>query len=152
MYVSIYLHKPVVEILKCYGELSDVINRILSLADEGIIELWDKPAAPPRDGASRYDVNITNESYLNLLDVNGVTNSRLSLRRILYWFVENELYNEFGWKIVNPYIDTNKLKQLKKVDKCLELIERLHNICKYEDLCNEILEKLNTLKEVIKNG
>ena len=152
MKFSIYLHKPIADTLKCYGDLSEITNKILSLGEQGLIILTDKPNVPDRQGATRYDIEVTNESYLSLVKSYPINSCRVSLRRLLYWFVENELYNEFGWKIVNSYVDTDKLKQVKKVDKCLELIERLHNTCPYEDLCNEIVEKLNTLKEVIKNG
>lgn len=152
MKFSIYLHKPIADILTCYGDLSDVVNKILSLVDEDIISIFNKPAAPDRQGAGRYEVDVTNESYLEIIKSYPVNSSQISLRRLLYWFVENEIYYEVGWKPVRMYVNKDKERELKRIQAAYDNVERVRLKTSYTTLCDEILEKLNTLKEVIKNG
>ena len=103
MKLSQYLHNDIVDVLKTFGDLNDVVNKILDAADEGYIEVEDKPPCRDRDGCDRYNIDIHNENYLELLRIHGVKSKQISLRRLLYWFVENEIYEELGWT-TRPYI------------------------------------------------
>ena len=125
MVLSIYLHKDRVDILKTFGDLNNVINRILDACDEGYIELENKPECEPRDGASRYNVIITNENYIELLGFYGVKNKNISLRRLIYWFVDNEMYNELDWEPINDYIDSDTVKINKLVQNTISNIDKL---------------------------
>ena len=127
MKISIYLHKPIADLLKEFGNLSFVVNKILERVEDGTLELENKPAAPDRYGASRYNIDITNEYYLSLIATYSVNSPKISLRRLLYWFVENEIYEELDWKIKefgscyeltsNIVKDLNKLLTLISDDK-----------------------------------
>ena len=55
---SIYLHREIVDTLRCFGELDEVINKILEEASVGKFDVMDKPPCPDRSGAGRYDVDI----------------------------------------------------------------------------------------------
>lgn len=155
MKFSVYLHKPIADVLRCYGDLSEVTNRILSLADEGVIDVFNKPDIPNRDGAARYTIDVTNEGYLALLNTYSANSKHISLRRLLYWFVENELYYEVGWKVVNEYRDAGKDRAIKRLDSAYDNITRVKTSMQdsyVTSLCDELLSKLNIIKEVIKNG
>lgn len=133
MKLSIYLHSDIVDVLKTYGKLDDVVNSMLDAADEGEFEIENKPACRPRDGAGRYDVNVTNATYLSLLNTYGVKSKAISLRRLIYWFVENEIFNEIGWETVNDFVDRDSLKWNKQIDKVLNELERLKTMCNYSN-------------------
>ena len=96
MRISLYLHKDIINTLRYYGDISDVINKILELCENDVVDLFDKPAAPPRGDASRIEVNITNSYYLSLMEEFPKNSSKISLRRLLYWFVENDMFEETG--------------------------------------------------------
>lgn len=133
MKLSIYLHSDIVDVLKTYGKLDDVVNSMLDAADEGEFEIENKPECRPREGAGRYDVNVTNATYLSLLNTYGVKSKAISLRRLIYWFVENEIFNEIGWETVNDFVDRDTLKWNKQIDKVLNELERLKTMCNYSN-------------------
>ena len=151
MTFSVYLHRPIADVLKCYGDLDSVTNRILALGDEGVIEIMDKPAIPPREGAIRFNINVTNESYLSLLNSFAPNSSHISLRRLLYWFVENEMYNELGWKVVNPYKDAKREAWLKKICKIKSDLSKLvlSLPAEHKYIANDAVQKLTTLEEIL---
>lgn len=151
---SIYLHQEIVNTLRCFGELSEVINKILEEAANGEFDVMFKPACPSRIGAGRYDIDITEPNYLELLNAYSPFSSKISLRRLIYWFVENEIYEELGWEATNNYV--NRKRQLfdKKVQTALNELDRslqyAPTTAKVEvmNICN----KIRDLQEYLKNG
>lgn len=154
MKVSIYLHKPIVETLLCYGSLEDVTNRILDACESGEIDIMDRPKVPPRDGAGRYDVDIRSDYYMELLDTFSPTSPRISLRRLLYWFVENEMYDVLGWEPTYEYIDNEKRRILKMIQDVNGKLTRFKRYLNEGELiwANIVLENLNILKETVNDG
>ena len=151
MYFSIYLHQPIADTLRCYGNLDDVVNRILSLGDEGAIDIMNKPVPPDREGAIRFDVNVTNESYIKLLDTFSPKSSHISLRRLLYWFAENEIYNEVGWTVVNNLVDAKREKTLRKIRKMKAEAERLRLTLEAEPryYIDNVIKSLNAMEKTV---
>ena len=154
MNVSIYLHKPIVNLLRCFGDLSDVINKILDAGDQGLFDIMDKPSCESREGASRYNVNITNATYLSLLNEYSVNSPRISLRRLIYWFVENEMYIELDWPMNNEYVDDFKTKFNKKLTDAINTFQSLkilaQSVYKNEVLLETIEDCYEELKEKYK--
>lgn len=149
MILSVYLHKDKVDVLKMFdSDLSQAINKMLDAADQGYFDVEDKPECESRDGASRYNVNVTNESYLQLLQTFGVKSKRVSLRRLIYWFVDNEIYNELGWEVCDGHNNADKDKYNKKVDKIIGETEKLlFSSTNYEtEIVQEILNLLYNLR------
>ena len=147
MNMSIYLHPYIVDTLKMFGNLSDVINRIINDMGEerGYI---DYPQCTSRDGASRYEINVTNEDYLSMYNKYGPQSPRASLRRMIYYFVDNEIYSELGWEQINEYNDrdTEYLKRrLNDMETSANKIKlRLINLT---DPMNEVLTLINNVRE-----
>lgn len=150
MVISVYLHDYVADTLRCYGTLSEVVNKILEDTASGKYELFDKPPCPSRQGAKRYDVDITNEFYLELLTCYDVRSSHISLRRLLYWFVENEMPELLEWKKVNVFVDSKEKIYRKKLSDAINSLQRASLYCSGDNF--EILTNIinNLLK--IKNG
>lgn len=91
MRVSIYLHQSILDELACYGELDEVVDRILTLGEQGVIDLENRPPCRPRTDAKRVTVDVHNTYYITLVRSYPRNSSLISLRRILYWFVENDM-------------------------------------------------------------
>lgn len=154
MIFSVYLHSPIAETLKCYGDLSEVTNKILEYAEQGSFDIVDMPKCPDRNGASRYDINVTSEYYISLVESFPPNSPRISLRRLLYWFVEQEMYNALEWVPTFPYISKEKSNILKKIGGIESDLHKLLLKLNEEEhqYCRNVILKLNELEEVIQNG
>ena len=154
MIFSIYLHKPIAETLMCYGDLSEVVNRILEVSEKGVFDVVDMPKCEPRDGATKYFIEVTNETYLELVASYPPNSPRLSLRRLLYWFVEQEIADVLGWEPVNEYVSKDKEKILKKLGGVQSELYKLERNLNYEEveILKRIYVELIRLKEVVENG
>ena len=149
MKVSVYLHDEIYGILRCYGDINTVVNRILDEASAGAFDVMDKPNVPSRAGARRFDVDITNRDYLELLYTYPQNSCRISLRRLLYWFVENEMYEILDWQVTDDYRDKDFDKRNRLVKSTRQMLERLHRICNGND--KDLTEQaLNLIKELEK--
>lgn len=153
MRMSIYLSNDVADILRCYGTIDDVVHRILVAGAEGLIDIMEKPTIAEKKGGHYYKVNIKEPMYLELLELYGTKSSRISLRRLLYWFVENEIYEELGWEPQSGFITTNSDRSF---DVLMELKQYVHKASKlmpeYYDQFNEIKQTLNKIEEEIWNA
>ncbi len=154
MIYSIYLHNNIIETLSCYGDLSDVVNNILDAAEQGSFDIVDLPPAPSRDGATRCEINITSEYYLTLASTFPMNSPRISLRRILYWFVEQEMYDALEWEAVNEYKSKEKTKILKKLQAVKLNFEKVTTLLNYEEkaYAKAILDHIINLEEIVKDG
>ena len=154
MLFSIYLHSPIAEILMCYGDLSEVVNKILDAGEEGAFDIIDCPKCLSREGASRYDIDVANEYYISLLETFPINSTRISLRRLLYWFVENEMYDVLEWEPTFKYRNKQKEKILKKLDCIIADFSKL-TLKLYKgtemNFAKSALEHLKSLQEVIKD-
>lgn len=150
---SLYLHSDIVYILKLYcGSLQQAVDRILNEYDIGNIDIENKPTCRSREGAGRYDVIVTNRSYLDMVELYGVKSKRISLRRLLYWFVEYEIYNELGWEPIIQdknnaiYIRDRYIEQCKKSLTKLK-IHLAKNVMNGVDLVNHAIDLILQLRE-----
>lgn len=153
MICSIYLHNEIAEILKSFGELSEVVNKILQEGANGSFDFMDKPNIQSRDGAKRYEINVQQEDYLNLLKCFPINSPKISLRRLLYWFVENEIYVDLNWKQCNYYKNIKTQKIIKIIEIIKSDVTKL-NILLPTEFTNknyDIMSILKQLEEHFKN-
>lgn len=95
---TVYLSYPVIEVLTCLGpSLDDVVNKILAYGEQGLFDLEEKPPVGAKTGGKYCTINITNQHYIDMVATLGLKNNTISLRRLLHWFVEEEIYEECGW-------------------------------------------------------
>lgn len=149
MKFSIYLHREIKETLQAFGDLSTVVNKILELGENGAFDLTDKPSSPDRGDAGRVTIDVTNEYYLSLLDNYTPNSPRISLRRLLYWFVENEIYEELGWEYnefsKEKYICLNSINDtLKHLQKLIDIVDTEH-----KEYVQNAINSLKSLEGVI---
>lgn len=148
MKVSMYLHKEVVDVLKMFGPLNEVINKIV---DDNIdsCDLSALPPAPSKDNATRYNLIIDNETYEALVEHYGATSNKCAIRRLVYYFVESEMYE--GWPIVREYVDDRleyvkrRVKELKNT--CKKLIVKAES--EELEIANKIAELIGELEELV---
>lgn len=145
MVMSLYLHDEIHSILRCYGTLDEVINRILDAGTAGEFDFTDKPRVPDRTGARRFNVDVQNEEYLTLVKYHNYNSPKTSLRRLVYWFVENEMYDILEWEVVNNYTDRYYEKRKKLTKRIRQDLETLSNISTAEDF-----DKIDTALKIIK--
>lgn len=152
MIQSIYLHREIVDVLRCYGTLDEVVNRILQEGAEGKFDLMYKPACPGREHAGRYDIDINEPNYLELLSQYGPYSSKISIRRLIYWFVENELYEEFEWEPINNFENSQSKLCKKKLNIALSELEKCKKYAPHsaidaiDELCGGIIKLQEYLK------
>lgn len=156
MIQSIYLHSHIVNTLRTFGNLSEVINRILQAGADGKIELTDRPPCINRAGASRYNIDITQPEYLELLNYYPLNSPKVSIRRIIYWFVDFEIYNQLNWKPQNKYVDKDLQLLCSHINKARNSIERIELVKKDNEeviaMTKSINDLLVKLEEYLKNG
>lgn len=158
MKVSIYLHQYIVDILGQYGTLQDVVNKILDEASAGKFTFEDKPACASREGASRFDIDITNKEYLELISTYPVNSPRISLRRLVYWFVDNEMMYDLGWQATSKYVSKQEGRRTKRYDMTMDALTKLQLCLRNSynlpliDKLQSIVEQLSELKEEVKHG
>ena len=116
MTINIHLHKEIADTLRCFGDLSTVVNKILQAGALGVIDIMDKDACPDKEGCEHCRIEVTEPNYLELYKMYGPKNRRISLRRLLYWFVENEIYEELGWHTVAEIVDKRAILFEKKLN------------------------------------
>ena len=81
---------------------------------------------------------------------------RVSIRRILYWFVDFEIYNELGWKAVNAFEDSSQKRNLKIINDVTGGLYKLKtlnkNDCRLSERIDDVIESVNSLKEYLTYG
>lgn len=126
--LDIRLHKEYVDVLTQFGTLSYTTNCILNACEIGAIDLFDKPVAPPKDGTQKHIITIDNLWYEQLLDDYGPKNMHISLRRLLYWFVDNEIYNDIGLQIDATKRTVLDTRFAREKATCIQQLKKLQNL------------------------
>lgn len=147
MKVNLYLHKEIVQILKLFGDLTDVINKIVNEYIDSC-DLSSLPQAPEKTDATKYVIDIDNETYSALVESYGPTSSKCSIRRLIYYFVEGEMYS--GWPIVSEYKDERIEYVSKRVKELKYICKRIKSKCESDELditqkIEEFVSKLEVL-------
>lgn len=125
MTINIHLHKEIADSLRFFGDLSTVVNKILQAGADGVIDIMDKDTCPDKEGCEHCRIEVTEPNYLELYKMYGPKNRRISLRRLLYWFVENEIYEELGWQPINTEIvDKRAILFEKKLNTAITELTR----------------------------
>lgn len=145
MVIRVYLDKTIVDVLRCYGDLNKVVNQILTFGAEGKFEVMDKPTAPPRQNGKYYDIDVWEPEYLDMYDIYGSKSSRISLRRLLYWFVQNEMYDVLNMEVEKNYTSDNS-QAVGLICAIRRHLQRLRGLIKNTDPLKEMTNILNSIE------
>lgn len=148
---KIYLHEYITDILNSFGGLEAAVNKIVDAAMAGTISYESLPTAPDRAGIPRIDILIKNEDYISQCDALGRNNKNISLRRLIYYFVDNELFEELDWELSEK---VQQAKDIKFIDALAKIMPAAQNLFKHAQGDNKVLAKniLEILKEISINA
>lgn len=148
MTVNVYLHKEIADTLMCFGDLSKVVNDILAAGADGAFDIMDKERCPSKDNCEHYRIDITEPYYLSLYELYGPKSSHISIRRLLYWFVENEIFDELGWSPQNIVVNTQQNKFKKKIQNAITELNRAIRFTTKLNVKEKLSEIINQLGEL----
>ena len=145
MTYKVYLHDEIISTLSIFGDLSAVTERIILETLDNDIDIERLPKAGDRTGAIRKNIEIIHSGILEYLESITYNNHapKSPIRNLLYWFVNEEIYNEWGWTVNSTSTteqDETRKSYLKACEKSLcyltnEKLKRAMNILK--DLLEE---------------
>ena len=119
-------------ILTVFGSIEDVIYKALELCENGEIDLENLPQTAnfANTETKTIPVIITNSYYENLRNIYGATSPKVSLRKLLCYIVENEIYFDYHWEVVQVYdketrnkINSYKYDITNKATKLVKLLK-----------------------------
>lgn len=149
MVYNVYLHKYVIDILSQFGEIDTVINHIVDAGMAGAFSMQDLPKAPDRTPGemTQLQVDIHNVEYNELLGSRGGRSMTYSLRRIIYHFVDNEIYSELGWEPVASAAEMSSFT--RRLANLITDAMRLHRSCPFtlRPYCNKVLTALKEFND-----
>lgn len=131
--ISLYLHQDVVDVLKCFGELNDIINLIIEVCVNTDLTYGQQiSSAPSREDAKRFDVYVKKDLIESLGDIR--------VRPLIYWFVENEIYSDLEWVMTRSYRQERQIRLQKQFDKTIAEMNKLNDMCdgKITDAINHV--------------
>lgn len=92
----IRIHRDYYDVLQQFGGLSKVANAMADLVYAGLVDVREMPRSPEANAdCIGCSVTMTSPGYEALVEEYGVSSPKVSIRRWLYYFVENELYSEY---------------------------------------------------------
>lgn len=98
--IDVRLHEDYYNVLTQFGTLDQVVDKAINAIEAGSIDLDCIPACPPLTGTHKYIVTVDNLFYDDLVQIYGSHSNRISMRRILYYIVDSELYSTLHWEPV----------------------------------------------------
>lgn len=139
MQMSVYLLPDTVEILRQFGTLSEVTDRILYACEAGEIDIYGKPSFV-RSECRRFDIDVTSTYYIELLTKYPAGSAKISLSRLLNWFATEEIYAILGWSTDSIIKTSTIFNKIAAICKEIEIINRK---CK-DPALTEIQKQLTT--------
>lgn len=134
-----------VNILNQFGDIDTVVNKVLDLVENGYIPAFNLPVACSSNVPMRkITVHITNKWYMDCITQN--ISRSISLRRILQFFVDNELFSEYNWQIVRKQRDDFKIALSEGVTNLITAATRTTNQAIRDKLYN-IIVQLHMMEE-----
>ena len=145
MRINLSVPDDVAAMMEMFGDVSEVTNKILHLAETEQISVMNKPAVNDIQHPRKLSILVNNEYYEDLVLTYGITSRNISLKRLLCWFFETEQYLQFNWKPKNEYIN-KRIERFKSVltkaeaDIMTAAISMPEHITEIKDVCAKIRE------------
>lgn len=153
MRISVYLSDSIINELTSYGPLDEVVDNILQLGETGQIDLEQRPKCKNREHDRRVDIDVTNMYYLELMTHYPPNSSNISLRRLLYWFVENDLCSMLTpSNVQNDKPVDNTLRYSKRYKYIVHIAGKLLNDIDSTDVQLAFTEHLRDAYNILKEA
>ena len=123
--IDVRLHEDYYNVLTQFGTLDQVVDKAINAIEAGSIDLDNIPACPPLTGTHKYIVTVDNLFYDDLVQIYGSHSNRISMRRILYYIVDSELYNTLHWEPVRNTSPASR--RSKRIDNLLYEMAKVIN-------------------------
>lgn len=149
MKYNLNISKDYYDILVMFGDINDVIDKVLKIVERGEIDIDNLPDSVVRGPKKHIVVNIDSEWYEHMQGIYGPTSPRISISRLLYYFVDNELYVDYDWKIVRKCDDKTSNKLLKILDDVDRNIGQLKHLVKDTQDYNKLEQIYKDLYDII---
>lgn len=114
--MRITVNRSTVQILKAFGDINTVTDKILDYCEASGNAFEDMPPVMLED-PTKINIEVTNSTFLQLLSVYGSRNNKISLARVLEWFVTNEEYINLGWSLNSKPVLKSNNKMRSKILK-----------------------------------
>ncbi len=114
--MRITVNRSTVQILKAFGDLNEVTDKILDYCEETDNPFEDMPPVQLNE-PTKISVEVTNTTFLQLVNLYGARSNKVSLARVLEWFVTNEEYVNLGWSLSSPPVLKSNNKMRLKILK-----------------------------------
>lgn len=146
--VNITISDEYYKILRLFGTMDEVVQKALMLAEKGDIDLETCPYVQQFGRLKHIVVTVNNAYYESLRALHGATSPKASINRLLYYIVDNELYEAYGWKQVNKYNEETEAKiegykstilhNINKLSKMLTRTEQQDKLKQAYDLISDL--------------
>lgn len=147
MIKTVYLDGSTADLLRCYGTIEEVINKIVDAYMNGVLDIEQMDNAPPRLDANKYTIDITNEDYEILSYSYSEKSKHISIRRMIYTFVNNDMFNVLGWQQVNKYVSSKNNIVNKKLNVVLNELISLKRLVS-SPIDNELMQIKNLINDI----
>ena len=138
--VTATLYKDTVEYLERIGSIQQCLDILVQAADDGLIDLVDKPPVHRHGSMRKYDLIVDNENYEQMLEEHGAKSTIVSVSRLLTWAVDTEVFAVLPETYFDNVRDNNdvkiamlkaqvtrtlcKLYDISRDDKLLQFVEQ----------------------------
>ena len=147
-YVDVRLPKDYVNLLRMYGTLEKVTQLALNMVhNETLPPIQEMDSAPSdKRGCGKYIIAVNDEQFCKDCEIYGANNPRVSIRRLLYYIVDNEIYTD--WELRTTPLETDD-KYKERINKCILIIKTLMRKAppehiKYLEKALEYIQMLDT--------
>lgn len=144
--IQVYLHKEYIDYLQHFGNLDDVVQMALQKVTAD--DFTDMDEAPPRDDTLKRTLWINCPWYETLLE-ETCHQRTYSLRKLLYWLVDNEKPVEWGWSVRPCYSYSTLVDYINHCRKATQymthIASRAHGAEAQEAL--RLIDEIDTFKE-----
>lgn len=149
MKIHVTLPQITYNILCRFGDINEVVNKICDLIVTDQMEYNDLPPLQGREGHKQFDVIVTNEQFIELYNSMNDAGKPIRMRRVLQYFVDMELYVEFGWPIVNePKRNTDvEMRAISSLCGVITTLTKLSKTWKTSE--DNLLKACDILREVL---
>ena len=149
MKIHVTIPQSTYDTLIRFGNINEVVNKVCDLIIADKVPYIDLPALQSRKGHKQFDVYLQNEAFIELYETMQVASKPIRLRRVLQYFVDNEMYVDFEWPIVNEAQKTSD-KEIRNISKLCNVIKSLSELREAWPFCsNRIDLVLTTLQGVL---